>query len=326
MSQLSRVAEPTPLHGSSIARRATGLLALCMLLVAGMHASAEVADASRMEAAPHSQGVDSHGVLGGMSGGSSARPVAAPGGVIYRSYSFAEKFDIAETSNQQGLAFGGGFLWACFDTGGGNGKIIKYSMNGDVRKTSPDLPLGHCAEIAYRNADGTLYAVDYVSGASVARVRVVDMDRPTPAVVKTLDITRYGLAGMVTIDNARDQLVVFGGRSPYRFNFLALSKAKSHTTARWLREVTYRSSLGLPQGLEVVGDELLFMTSNAQNGSLTHNRIHVFDRNARYKSYINVPIARESQGLAVAGDNTLYFGLKRNNSVWVMSPAYQAVG
>jgi hypothetical protein len=240
-------------------------------------------------------------------------------------YSFTRQFGMTEKANQQGLAFGGGYMWVCFDTGSGMGKIIKYSLSGAVLKASPDLPLGHCAEIAYRSKDGTVYAVDYVKGSASAHVRVVDMSLARPAVVKTIDVTRYGLAGMIAVDNSRDELLVFGGSRPYRFNFLALTGSKSGTTVTWLRQVTYGPSLGLPQGLEVVGKEILFSTTNFRNGMITGNRIHVFSRAAVYKGYIKVPIDRESEGLAIDDRHRVYVGFHKPNSVYVMTPAYAGV-
>ena len=240
------------------------------------------------------------------------------------SFSFSRQFDIAERSNQQGLAHGGGFLWVCFDTGGGKGKIVKYSLSGVVQKSSPNLPLGHCAEIDYRSRDGMLYAVDYAEGSPTAHLRIVDMGLARPAVVKTIDVTRYGAGQMVAIDNVRDQVVVKGGARPYRFNFFALAGTKSTTRATWLREVRYQPSLGLPQGLEIVGNEMLFSATNFAGGRITNNRIHVLTLNAGYKTSINVPIARESEGLAVdSSNNNLYLGFHKPNSVYRMSPAYQ---
>jgi hypothetical protein len=239
-------------------------------------------------------------------------------------YHFARQFNVAEAGNQQGLAYGGGSLWACFDTGNGRGRIVRYSLAGSVQKRSPDLPLGHCAEIDYRAEDGTIYAVDYVPGGTTARVRVVDMTRPVPGVVKTFDIAAYGLGQMVAIDNTRDVMLIKGGSAPIRFNFFALSGTKSATTKTWLREVTYRTYLGTPQGLEVVGDNFLFLTSNMVNGSVAYNRVHTFAMNGAYRSAIQVPLARESEGLAVApGTNLLYFGLIDPKAVYVMRPAYQ---
>jgi hypothetical protein len=241
-------------------------------------------------------------------------------------YRFSRLSDVAERSNQQGLAFGGGSLWACFDTGGGGGKIIRYSRSGTVLKRSPVLPLGHCAEIAYRPKDGTIFAVDHVKGGSTSNLRIVDMSLVTPRVVKTISLTRYGLAGMIAIDKVRDQLLVFGGRTPYRFNFLSLSGTKANTNVTWLRQATYKGGLGIPNGLEVVGDDVLFSTSIPSGGSIKSNRIHVFDRRARLKTYINVPIGRETEGLAVRlKSNQLYLGFHKPNSIYGMSPAYTPV-
>jgi len=237
---------------------------------------------------------------------------------------FVEEFAVTETGNLQGVAYGGGSIWTCFDLGSGKARIVRYSRTGTVKKRSPRLPLGHCAEIAYRVKDGTIHAVDHVKGRTTSHVRVVDMGRKKPAVVKTINVTRYGLAGMIAIDARRDQLLVFGGRAPYRFNLLDLSGRRSRTRVSWIREMTYRRGLGIPQGLEVVGDELLFTTSIASRGSIASNRIHVFDRSGRYKKFLNVPLAREAEGLAVdPSSKRLYLGLHHPKAVYRMRPTYK---
>ena len=233
---------------------------------------------------------------------------------------FVERFAVLQNGNQQGLAYGGGSLWACFDTGDGLSRIVRYSLNGRVLKRSPELPLGHCAEIAYRKADGTIYAVDYTKGGSTAHVRVVDMSRRVPAVVKTMNVATYGLGQMVAIDNARDQLLLKGGSAPYRFNFFALSGVKGDTTMRWLRQVTFRPPLGTPQGLEVVGNRFLFLSSYAGGGSTAYNRIHVFSLRGTYKRFLHVRLARESEGLALApGRRLLYLGFHKPKAVYQMN-------
>jgi hypothetical protein len=89
--------------------------------------------------------------------------------------------------------------------------------------------------------------------------------------------------------------------------------------------VKYRPGLGLPQGLEVIGGEFLFSTTNFAGGAIIGNRVHVFDLKGGYKTYIDVPISRESEGLAInPTNNVLYLGFHKQNSVYVMSSAYHA--
>jgi len=235
---------------------------------------------------------------------------------------FSQTFRVFQQGNLQGNTHGGGSLWACFDTGEGLGRIVRYSMTGAVLKRSPELPLGHCAEIAYREADNTIYAVDYVPGGTTAHVRVVDMSLSVPAVVQTFDVAQYGLGQMVAIDNVRDQMLLKTGVAPYRFVFFALSGSKAETTITPLRELTYKPRLGRPQGLEVVGDEFLFLSSYAGGGATAYNRIHTFSLQGAYKGYRTIPIARESEGLALdRSAGRLYFGLHSPKAIYEASPA-----
>jgi hypothetical protein len=143
------------------------------------------------------------------------------------------------------------------------------------------------------------------------------MSRAVPAVIKTFNVTKYGLGQMVAIDNARDRVLLKGGKSPYRFNFFALSGSKRATTMHWKRQVTYDGRLGTPQGLEVVGKEFLFLSSYAGGGSTAYNRIHAFSFGGTYERSVKIPIARESEGLTVdPRRNVLYLGFHHPRAVY----------
>src|SRR5215213_10252593 len=76
-------------------------------------------------------------------------------------YTFPRQFVVPDAGNQQGLAYAGGRLYVGFDLDGrGSARIVAYDAQGhEVRRSGP-LPLGHAAELSYREADGNLYVSD----------------------------------------------------------------------------------------------------------------------------------------------------------------------
>ena len=227
-------------------------------------------------------------------------------------YSFHKRFTVPFARNQQGLAHADGLHYVAFDVGGGSGRILAYDSSGTEVKRSPVLPLGHAAEVSYRHADGNLYVAIYGGGAGL-KVGVVDMRPTTPRLVRTYDFSSLGRLGMVAIDNARDQMVLKSGPrdGPHTFTTTDMS-------GRVLHRFTDVSQ-GLGQGLEVVGDDLLLLTSAP---GFSHNTITVYSRTGTIRSKITVPVADEGEGLSVDHrTGQLHVGF-RDHAVYAVSPAY----
>lgn len=230
-------------------------------------------------------------------------------------YTFSKRFTVPFAGNQQGLAHAGGLHYVAFDVGGGYGRILAYDATGKEVKRSPVLPLGHAAEVSYRQADGNLYVAIYSAGTGL-KVGVVDMRPTTPRLVRTYDFSYLGARGMVAIDNTRDQMVLKSGPKdgPHTFTTTDMS-------GRVLHRFTDVSQ-GLGQGLEVVGDDLLLYTSAP---GFTHNTITVYSRTGTIRSKIHVPIANEGEGLSVDHrTGQLHVGFY-NHAVYAVSPAYVPV-
>lgn len=230
-------------------------------------------------------------------------------------YEFAEIFSVPYMENQQGLAYANGIHYVGFDVGdgNGNGRIVAYDEGGAEIKRSPDLPLGHTAELSHRAADGNLYVAIAAGGAGL-EVGVVDMRRPVPELLRTYDFSDLGTSGMVAIDNARDQMVIKAGprSGPHTFTTTDMD---GNVLAQFSD-----ASQGVGQGLEVVGDDVLLYTSAPDELS---NQITVYSRSGQILSRIPVPIANEGQGLSVdhrTGEVHVGF---RNHAVLTMSPVYE---
>ena len=230
------------------------------------------------------------------------------------SYTFSQQFSVGNTENQQGLAFAAGVHYVGFDVGNGNGRIVAYDAQGVEQSRTGPLPLGHAAEIDHRQADGLLYVA--TGGASAAtKVSVVDLQQVPAAVVRTYDFTnRLGNNGMVAIDDTHDRMLVFSGPNggPYVFSFVDLAG----------NIISSFTSLdhGVPQGLEVVGDQILLYTSLSHP---TRNQITVLSSTGSVLRVIPVPVASEGEGLSVdPATNEVYIGVNAPNRVHKMSPAF----
>ncbi len=227
------------------------------------------------------------------------------------SYTFSKSLTASYASNQQGLAYADGVHYVSYDTGDGDGRIVGYSSTGDEVRRSGELPLGHASEVSYRRADGNFYVTAY--NPFDLRVRVVDMRTSPARLVRTIDFSHLGNRGMVAVDNERDQLIVKSGpgAGPHTFTTTDMqgNKISSFTD----------ESEGTGQGLEVVGDDILLLTSAADYNS---SKITVYDRAGRVRTRIHVPVAGESQGLSVdTTSGRVYMGTKAH-SIYSMSPTY----
>ncbi len=229
-------------------------------------------------------------------------------------YTFSQQFTISTSEDQEGLAQSLGVHYVGFDLGSGNGRIVAYDDSGKLVKRSGVLRTGHTNEISYRNADKNLYVTN--SSLAPTGIAVVDMRLATPAVIRRIPIAMaYG--SVAAVDNGKDQLVVVTGNTggPYTMVFASM-------TGKVLRRVPIPDE-GITQGLEVVGGQILLLTSLK---APVRNRITVFSATGSILKTIPVPVARESEGLSVRpSTNQLYIGFDQPARVLRMSPAFTPV-
>lgn len=225
-----------------------------------------------------------------------------------RSYRFDLLFDVPHDDNMQGLAARGDSYFVGFDVGGGDAVIREYDRRGMLLKESAALPLGHVAEISFRAADGLLHAVTG-GGGNPTLVRTVDFDADEPAIVGTLDFSALGNAGLVAVDNARDQLLVHAGPSdegPFTFAYADFEGR--------LGDTFELPGQGVPQGLEMWRDRILYYTNN---------KITLLDREGSITGTIDIPLSGESEGLGVLPTRTgaqLLVGYNAPNRVYRVRP------
>ena len=231
-------------------------------------------------------------------------------------FTFPRQFAVPQGGNQQGLAYGDGRFYVAFDLDGkGSARIVAYDAAGHEVRRSGGLPLGHAAELSYRQANGNLYVADGTPGRP-CRVTVVDMRQNPPRIVRRYDFSALGTGGMVAIDNARDRMVVTAGPAggPFTVAFVGMD-------GRVQRRFTSRVP-GVRQGLEVVAGQIALYTSAPD---LSSNTLTLMSDTGKVARAIRVPVAREGEGLAVnAKTRQLYVGFGHPNAVHRMSPALPA--
>ncbi len=228
-------------------------------------------------------------------------------------YTFTKVFDVPSTENQQGLAFGARSHFVTFDIGSGQARIVQYNSSGAEIKRTGGLAMGHGAEVSYRQADGNLYIANGGLSGTPTYVYEVDMRLPTPVIARTIDFSSMGSNGMVAVDNGNGRLVVFAGPNggPY-------TAATTDLDGTILSKFSIAGGLGTPQGIEMIGNEILYYTSKSPN-----NNIAVYSTTGTLLYSIPIPIADEGEGLSIdEATRTIYVGTHYPRRVYKMSPTF----
>ena len=200
------------------------------------------------------------------------------------------------SGNQQGLAVRNGMFYVGYDTGDDTSRIDMYNGGTLVSSLGP-LPISHVAELAYSTTTDRLYAA--TGGKSTpTKVFVLDptdpqwgMDAPTdPAsVIKaTYDFSAtLGNNAMVAVDDVDKRLLVFSGATG-AFSVSSVTLTPSTETdangapvvpAGTITATAPVAITGVPQGMDLVGQQLWIYTSDVkQPGSKVKlNRVEKYD-------------------------------------------------
>jgi DNA-binding beta-propeller fold protein YncE len=190
------------------------------------------------------------------------------------------------TGNQQGLAEHAGTVYVAADLGADGTRIdLRSRASGALIRSIGPLRLGHAAEISV-GSDGLLYVVN---GGPATDTKVFVIDPDSGRLLRTLDVSRLGVSGLLATDPGADRLLVYSETADgYRVTPVDLQ-------GRTVGPAVPLPDEGVPQGLEIVHGELWLYTSPP-----TGNRITRFDpATGRLLGTIELAMSGEGEGLAV---------------------------
>lgn len=201
-------------------------------------------------------------------------------------YAVRDMFTVA-AGNQQGLAVRNGFFYVGYDIGNGLSEIQRYDGTGLHTGTLGPLPIEHVAELAYSTTTDLLYAAN---GGAKTLTKVFAIDPvwdpdsppadPATSIKQTFDLSALGVNGMVAVDDANKRLLVFSSTaasSGYEVSSVTLTDTpilnadgtpalNDDGTARTIPAGTVTATVpvsitGVPQGIDLVGQQLWIYTS-----------------------------------------------------------------
>lgn len=238
-------------------------------------------------------------------------------------YRVQDLFTVA-AGNQQGLAVRNGFFFVGFDLGNDQARIDVYDGAGRLTSSLGPLPIGHVAELSYSTTTGLLYAAN---GGSTAPTKVWAIDPvdpqwtaspqadPSAAIRATFDLSALGTNGMVAVDDANARLLVFAG-APGAYTVTPVSMTAVPQVDPSGAPVLDPSGnpaiipagtpgasvpivvTGMPQGVELVGQQLWLYTSLRKKNHIAQYDLATMLPSAGADSSSDLMYAGEGEGLA----------------------------
>lgn len=238
-------------------------------------------------------------------------------------YRVQDLFTVA-AGNQQGLAVRNGYFYVGFDVGNDQARIDVYDGGGHLISSLGPLPIGHVAELSYSTTTGLLYAAN---GGSTTPTKVWAIDPqdpqwtaspqtdPSAAIRATFDLSALGNNGMVTVDDANARLLVFAGApgaytiTPVSMNAVPQvdsagnpvldSSGNPVTTPAGTPGTSVPIAVsGMPQGMELVGQQLWVYTSLQKKNHIAQYDVSTMLPSASAGASADVMYAGEGEGLA----------------------------
>lgn len=235
-------------------------------------------------------------------------------------YTLSKLFTPAR-GNQQGLSFQGGKHYIAYDSGDGkNGRIRTYDAAGAMLSDTGLIRIGHAAELSWRDADSRLYVAN---GGATNPSHVYKVKPVSGVIEQDYNFEKLGNNGMVAVDNGTGNMKLFYGPVAPDNNYRIRNVGFDGALGDWF---VVKRSLGVPQGIEVIGDQILYLYSKPWgDGSGNHNNwIAVYSFSGNILGTINLPtLIDEGEGLSVdPANNTVYIGAKGPNAVYKLEPPF----
>jgi hypothetical protein len=212
------------------------------------------------------------------------------------------EFNVNQAMNNQGLAWWNGYYYVGYDVGGGKGYVERYDAKGVLDRTYGGTAIltRHTAELAYRSADGRVYAA---SGGGAEPTYVYRLSADGKAVDTTLDFTKFGNSALIAIDNANDLLLLSSTTTGGDVGNPTFRLIDWNDNNRVVSEFTLPYP-GVPQGIEIHEGLIYYYTNN---------KITLIDLLGNIIGSRDVPLSGESEGITLVIDgNKKYLAVGYN--------------
>lgn len=226
---------------------------------------------------------------------------------------FSKIFQADTSMNQQGLAYGDGYYYVGYDTGGNYGRILKYDSNGNKVGESGTLPLGHACSLSYYN--GKLYEAAVINNQTI--INVINPDNF--ALERQINTTIGGTYMMAVKDS---------GDPNHDPEFILLKEGSSDTFLYIKNDGSLDQSVSIPQ----MGVAQGMQYDNGKIYYLANNYLTVIDEATLLKPdnssaiehsyYFGLPqdSPSEAEGLTMNGNSQLVIGVGHHQIFQQFSP------
>ncbi|RSD26990.1 hypothetical protein [Mesobacillus subterraneus] len=214
-------------------------------------------------------------------------------------------FEIATEDNLQGVASWDGNIFVGYDVGKGYGVIRKYNSKGKLLQETLPLPIGHTAEMDFRESNKKLY-ISNGGGKNPTLVYEIDILSQNPSITKTIDFQSLGHAGLLAVDNQNDTLVIHTADDDKAAPKISIADFNGNILKHF--PINYQ---GIPQGLEVHNGIIYFQTNNL---------ITMLNFNGQVIGQTAIEEPGENEGVAIVtkGENAYYiYGYRGGNRLYI---------
>jgi hypothetical protein len=213
-----------------------------------------------------------------------------------------QQFFVNQRLENQGLTYAGGFYYIGYDVGNGNGYVERYTKAGNLDSNfgGVAIPTRHTSELAYRPADGRLYAA---SGGGKEPAIVYRIAGDGRSVDFTYDFTQFGNSALIAIDRENDLLLLSSTQSNGDAGNPTFRLIDWNNNNRIVKEFNIPFQ-GIPQGLETYNGIIYYYTNN---------KITLLDQTGKILAKWTFNISGESEGLTLVMENgTTYLAVGYN--------------
>lgn len=178
---------------------------------------------------------------------------------------FHQIFTADTSMNQQGLAYGDGYYYVGYDTGGNYGTILKYDSNGRYVGKSGTLPLGHACSLSYYN--GKLYEAAVINNQTIINV-INPNDLTSEGTITPVDTygNPFGGTYMMAVKDSGDSnhdpefILLQEGSNKDTFIYFDSQNAKQGQVSE--KKEAAIPQMGVAQGMQYDNGKIYYLANN----------------------------------------------------------------